>query len=225
MKNRERCLKLRVSNVRIKLAELPGGQQTFVNHGPRGQRTEISAARSLGFNPFAEQEKLTFKSVACFGRSEKTLVNRRERSSSGRAENRRVHGDPAPAATTEAAKGGKFLDRCACFILLSGRQEGHPHAKFDGQVDVFLQSAGAEKLLGDRNEQTGAVAAGAVGIHSAAMGQANKSDKSALDNVARAEATQLSDEAHPAGVVVRVAVEARIPHDPLQPRVRPEVQS
>jgi hypothetical protein len=108
---------------------------------------------------------------------------------------------------------------------LTGRQEGHPYPEFRGKADALVQGSGAKKLFRNGKQQTGPVAAGSVGVHAAAMSEANEGGKRTLDNVARAEAPQLSDESHTAGVVVRVTVKARISHDPLQPLTYPEVQS
>ena len=78
MKNGEGSLELRMSDVGIKLRDLPGSEQAFVNHGARGERTEIDAGSAFGFDAFAEQEKLAFESFACFAGAEKTLLNRGE---------------------------------------------------------------------------------------------------------------------------------------------------
>jgi hypothetical protein len=179
----------------------------------------------LGFDQFAEQKELVFKRFAGFGRAEKALVNRRECSRSGRAEDCVVHRNLAPATTMDIANAGKFLYSRACFLLLTGRKERHSYPEFRGKANAFFSSAGAEKIFRNGKQQTGPVAAGSVGVHSAAVSEANEGGKRALDDVARAEAPQLSDESHTAGVVVRVAVKARISHDPLQPLMYPEVQS
>jgi hypothetical protein len=66
-------------------------------------------------------------------------------------------------------------------------------------------SAGAEEGLWERSEQTGAVAAGAVGVDTSAVGEAFQCGQSKLDNVVAGSATEAGDEASTAGVVVRVA--------------------
>jgi hypothetical protein len=179
----------------------------------------------LGFDQFAEQKELVLKRFGGFVGAEKALVNRRECGRSGGAEDCAVHRNFAPTATMNIAKAGKFLYSGPCFIHLTRREERHPYSEFCGKAKALLSRASAEKLFRNGKQQTGPVAAGSVGVDSAAMSEANEGGKRALDNVARAEAPQLSDESHTAGVVVRVAVKARISHDPLQPLTYPEVQS
>jgi hypothetical protein len=126
-----------------------------------------------------------------------------------------VHRNFAPTATLDIANAGKLLYSGPCFIHLTGREERHPYPEFRGKANALCSSAGAEKLFRNGKQQTGSVAAGSVGVNSAAMSEANEGGKRTLDNVARAEAPQLSDKADTAGVVVRVAVKVQTSHRPL----------
>src|SRR5579862_8130135 len=109
-----------MSDIRVKFAELPGGQQALVNDGARGKRTEIGPRGALGFDQFAEQKELVLKRFAGFAGAEKALVNRRECGRSGGAEDCAVHRNFAPTATLDVANAGKFLHSSPCFILLTG---------------------------------------------------------------------------------------------------------
>jgi hypothetical protein len=159
MKNGEGRLELRMSDVRIKLGDLPGSEQSFVNHGARGERTEIDPLGSLCLGPFAKQKKLAFESFAGFVGAEKTLLNRGERCRGGRSEDRGVHRNFAPAATSHATKTGKLFYRSARFIFLTRRQKGHPDPEFHWQIDALFSRTGAEELFRDGKQQTGAVTA------------------------------------------------------------------
>ena len=61
MEDGEESFKIRVAQVGVKRRELRRSQQSFVNHGPTGQRTEISSGGSDSFGFLAEMEKQEFQ--------------------------------------------------------------------------------------------------------------------------------------------------------------------
>ena len=61
MEDGEWSFKIRIAQVGVKRGQLKRSQQAFVNHGPTGQRTEISSGGSDGLRFFAEMEKQKFK--------------------------------------------------------------------------------------------------------------------------------------------------------------------
>jgi len=66
-------------------------------------------------------------------------------------------------------------------------------------------SAGAEKRLWERCEQTGAIAASAIRVHSSAVGEALQSVQSKLDDVVAGSRAEAGDKSCAASIVVRVA--------------------
>ena len=60
----------------------------------------------------------------------------------------------------------------------------------------------ANQLVRDASQQAGAVTAPAVGVHTAAMRQADQSFERAVDDLARRGSADLGDQADTAGVVV-----------------------
>ena len=87
-----------------------------------------------------------------------------------------------------------------------------PRPKESGRSDIQIAGAFADEIFGDGDEQAGAVAAEAVGIHAAAMGKTRESDEGAFDDIAGTLAAELRDEAYPAGIVVHCGLWRRRAH-------------
>jgi hypothetical protein len=88
----------------------------------------------------------------------------------------------------------------------------HADAEFPGQCNSVSVSSFAEESFRNFQQQTGAIAAAAVGIHAAAMGQADQSAESSFHHGMRRGAAELGNEAHAACVMVGRKCRATFPH-------------
>ncbi len=69
----------------------------------------------------------------------------------------------------------------------------------------MFASTCAKKFLRQGGQQAGTIAAGAVGVHTAAMRQALEGVQSVVDDIVRGRRAETGDEARAAGIVVRMA--------------------
>ena len=121
------------------------------------------------------------------------------------AERIRVGGDAAPAEDAEAlgvgggSDGGFGVGRCG------GWEKCEAQAEYFWQIDALLLRAGTEKFVRERGQQAGAVAAGAIGIDAAAVGQAFESGQGNVDDFMAGGTAEARDETRATGVVVGVA--------------------
>ena len=88
------------------------------------------------------------------------------------AERVRVGGDAAPAENAEALGVGGGGDCRFGVGRCCGWEKCETQAEYFWQIDALLLRAGTEKFVREGGQQAGAVAAGAVGIDTAAVGQA-----------------------------------------------------
>ena len=96
---------------------------------------------------------------------------------------------------------------------MPAREKNHPQPEYFRELNPCSRRAFAEKVLGNRGEQAGAVAAKAIRIHAAAMSQAAEGGQGALDYLARARAAQLGDESDAAGVMIHTKIGGKTAHD------------
>src|SRR5207302_9479895 len=82
-----------------------------------------------------------------------------------------IHGDAALAAHAQALGVRGDFNGCARFLNGGRRKKRKTYGEPFGQFDSLLLSTGAEEGLRERSEQTGAVAAGSVGVDSASVGE------------------------------------------------------
>src|SRR5438132_12858254 len=75
-----------------------------------------------------------------------------------------VYGDAAPADDAEALSVRGDFDGCAGFLHGGRRKKGKTNREHFGQINSLLLSAGAEKGLRKRSEQTCSVAASSVRV-------------------------------------------------------------
>src|SRR5260370_27749968 len=83
-----------------------------------------------------------------------------------------MHGDGAPADDAQALGAGGDFNGGAGLVNGGRRKKGKTDREHFRQVNSLLLSASAEKGLRERSEQTGAVAAGSVGVDSATVSEA-----------------------------------------------------
>jgi hypothetical protein len=94
------------------------------------------------------------------------------------------------------------FNRYASFVFQAWRQEHHAKPKFCRQVDSRFARLLSYEILWDRGEQSCAITAYSIRIHTAAMREAHKRSEGALHHLARARAAQSGDEAYTTCVVV-----------------------
>src|SRR6266481_977000 len=125
----ERCGEGSVAEIFVKLRELPGREETFVNHRLRRERAEIAALRQKRFGAFAEQSELPLEAgdtTRCVERGDEELPDLGHCFEGAAAERVCVRGDAAPAEDAKALGiGGGFncdfsLGRCG------GWKKGEP---------------------------------------------------------------------------------------------------
>jgi hypothetical protein len=116
-----------------------------------------------------------------------------------------VDGHTAPPNDAKTLGVGGGFNGGTGFVDDGRRKKSDADREHFGQVNSLLLSASAEEELWERSEQTGAVAAGSIGVDATTMGEAFQSRQSKLDNVVAGSPAQAGDEAGTAGVVVRVA--------------------
>jgi hypothetical protein len=82
-----------------------------------------------------------------------------------------IGGDAAPADDAQPLGVGGGFDAGAGFGNFRRRKKGKSNGEQLGQPNSLLLSAGAKEGLWERCEQTGAIAAGAIRIHSTAVSE------------------------------------------------------
>src|SRR4029077_9294472 len=166
MKNGESSGERRIAQVFVKLGKLPRREQAFVNDGLRGKRANVGARGQERFGAFSEKRETPLETRGCARGMERLdeklpyFGHRFERTAAQRIS---VHGNAAPSDDAEAlgVRGG--FHGGAGFVNLGGRKKGKADGEHLRELNSLLLSAGAEKSLRERSEQTGTVAAGAVG--------------------------------------------------------------
>ena len=208
MKDGEGRFERGIAQVFVKLGELPGREEAFVDDGLGRKRAEVGAGRQERFGAFAEEGEAPFeagRSAPRMERLDEELPDFRHGFEGAAAERIGIHGNAAPAENAEALGVGGGFDGGASFLGFGGEEKREANGEDFGQLDALLLRARAEEGLGERSEQAGAVAAGAIGVDSTAVGEALEGGQSMLDDLVAGGAAEAGDEAGAAGVVVRVA--------------------
>ena len=84
------------------------------------------------------------------------------------------------------------------------RREEHPDPKIFTKSDLQFGGAGAQEINGQATENSGAVAAGAIGIHTATVREALESLQCKLQDFVGGRSGKARDETCTTGIVVRV---------------------
>jgi len=119
-----------------------------------------------------------------------------------RPEDRRIGGYRAPAKKREIEfrnRGAKSFYRVS---FLARLKKHHADAEFFRQLDPVRESRIAEKSFWNPGQQTGAITAAPIGIHTSAVRQAFQSAEPAFDYGMRRWSAELRDEAHAARVMI-----------------------
>jgi hypothetical protein len=96
--------------------------------------------------------------------------------------------------------------------FLATLKKHHADRKLVRQFNSVDASGPSEESFGKRDQQPGAIAAAAICVHAAAMGQAHQGAESSLDQGMRRGSAQLGDEAHAACIMIVSKPEATVPH-------------
>src|SRR5580704_5448549 len=197
-----------VAEVLVKLRELPGCEETFVDHRLRRERTEIAALWQKRFSALAEKGELPLEAGDASRRVERRdeeLPDFGHGLESFAAERVCVGGDAAPAENAKALGVGGGFYRGFGVGRGSGWKKGEAQAKDSWEVYSLLLRAGTKEFVRERGQQACAVAAGAVGVDTAAMGKAFEGCKCYVDNLMAGRTCKARNEARATGIVVGVA--------------------
>ena len=97
-------------------------------------------------------------------------------------------------------------------IFLATLKKHHADRKLVRQFNPVGASGLSKESFGKRDQQPGAIAAAAIRVHAAPMGQAHQGAESTLDQGMRRGAPQLGDEAHAACIMIVGKLAAALPH-------------
>jgi hypothetical protein len=97
-------------------------------------------------------------------------------------------------------------------------EKRHPHAERSRQFDARFLSAFPEETLREGQQESRAVAAEAIRIHTTPMREPPQCRQGALDHFAGALAAQLRDEANATRIVVDFRTRGKGPHSIYLPR-------
>ena len=143
------------------------------------------------------------------------MADRRERLQGARADDGGVGRNRAPAEKPEANGCGRPFHCDIRFDTRLGSKKHHAHAKLFRQIYADLSGASAEESLGDGGQQAGPIAATAVGVDSAPMGQPGQCGERPFHDLVGTGTTELRDETYAARIMVGRKVLAILCHYPL----------
>ena len=132
-----------------------------------------------------------------------------------RAQGALVERNLTPAGKEKAASADDFLSHVhgAHALQASARQEEKADRNFPFRVKAGIQAAGftSKECRWELGEKAGAVAARAVGIDAAAVGERSQTFQSLFDDAMGGRTIELSHEAHTAGVVLLSSIKSGTP--------------
>ena len=207
MEDCEGRLKSGIAQIGVKLRQAPRAQQALVDDGLRRERTEVGALRRQGFRAFAQQRQMRFKRnrLVIDHRRDKKVPDLRRDFASSPSQQLHGHRDAPPSQDAQ-----RFSHRCPAdgftnFLLAFRGKKHNSYAEAFGQVNSLLFCAGAKEFFGERGQQTGAVAAGAVRINSPAMRQPFQRANRQANNFVAGTSAKSRDKARTTGVVIRMS--------------------
>ena len=203
VEDRKRGLKIWRGEVAIERGKLFGGQQALINDCAGRQRTDIGTRRGRHFDLLAQAKQRAFQVPAATGSAEEALSDGGQCRQRPRPDDRRVSGHFAPAQTAEPMFGREPLNRLAHGPLLARLKKHHAGTKSPGQPDPAFPGPRPQKPLRHRHQQSSAVPAAAIGVHTSAMRQPVQGGQRALHDLARRSCTQPGHKADTTSVVVQ----------------------
>ena len=130
------------------------------------------------------------------------MLDDRQCVESPRTENFGIGRNRTPAQTFQTAFLRLRFDSIASCLFLTRRQKDHSQPKHPGQLDAKFSSTLTNQFVRDTREQTGAVTASAIGVHTSAMRQPDQGFERAVHDLPRSGSADPGDQADTAGVVV-----------------------
>ncbi len=215
--HRQRADRAGVLEIPVELCELMREEQAFVDQRPTRQARDVEgvAARDVALAdgalcPLADHEQLALEArLVLRGRADQHLQDQRRALAGDGAQRRLVHRHRSPAE--QALPGAEDLvleDLLAARpIRRVARQEHAADAVFSrlGQLQA-CGHLGRQELVRDLEQNAGAVARLRIAAGRPAVLEVQQDADPALDDIVRAHAPQVGDEAHTAGVVLEARV-------------------
>ena len=194
--------KIRIAQVGIERRILKSNERYRVNECPALQRIEIRSVGIGGFAFLAKMKQKEFEIRSFRLGSEEALLDCGQRFERPGTRNAGIGRDRTPSQTLQATLLCLRFYGTARRLFLTRRQEDHSESEHRRQLDAGLSRLLANQFVRDASEQTGAVTAPAVGVHTSAMRQPDQSFERAIYDLARRDSADLGDQADTAGVVV-----------------------
>ena len=137
MKNGERRLKIGIAQIGIKRRQLRRREQSFIDHSPARQRTEIGSQRGSASASLRKRKSRSSRSEFRSLRSEITLLNDVAGFRKRVGQQLRDWSEPFanPGIAARILLGLRFDDLARC-LFLPRRQEDHPEPEHRGQLDA-----------------------------------------------------------------------------------------
>lgn len=205
--------------VGVKLGDLRGREEAFVNDGARGEGADVEAGEVLRvgfvFDGVLREEEFPLEFVVCNGfvdTGNEGLHDEGLGFEGFASEAGGVDGDVAPAEEGEAFGVYGINDEFAGVdfgVGVAARDEEHAYAEVRVTLeggDAFAGKVVIEEWIRDLREQSGAVTGHGVGVNGSAVRKRLECRDGAVDDVVGAFAVELGNEADSTGVVLLVAL-------------------
>src|ERR1700730_21884 len=168
------CRKRRVAQILVKLRKLPWREQALVHDCLRRKRADVTACRQKRLGPLAKQRQSPLKarrSARGMKRLEKKLPSFRHGLERQPPQRIGVHRNaPPPKDSQPLDIRGRFYRRSS-FRCCRRRKKRKAKPEDLRKSNSLLLRSRAEESVRNRGQQAGAVTAGAIRVHTAAMGQ------------------------------------------------------
>jgi len=170
------------AQVLVEVRELPGRQQALVHNRARRKRSDITPLGQERFERLRKQREVALEFCGRIGDRgfhgsgfDEKLPDFRHGLKRALAQRIRIGRNFAPARETQLAAADSFFDGALRIGSASVRREEHPDPKTFAKRDLQFGGAGAHESNRQATENSSAVAAGAVGIHTATVRKALES--------------------------------------------------
>ena len=210
------ALDLRVAQVEEVLGKLRRGEHPLVDDGPAGEAADVEGllegrpqgAHGVGQVAAADVEAaLEVELVGQLRRpGDEELADHRLQVAGALAETAVVGGDRAPAEKFQAVLGDDLLGQplAAVAVMVVPRQVEHRHRVVPGrrQAGQILAALAAEEVVGDLQQDAGAVATIRIAADRTAVLEVAQHLEGLLHQLMAAHPLEVDDEADPAGIML-----------------------
>ena len=201
------------------MGDLRRQQQTFVNDGARGERRDVkktlvgqAGGGHLVLGAFADHVELAFQLLFGHppGPPHEDLLDIGLRGARHAANGRGIDGGVAPTEHGETLFTDDALQDAFALqadVRLHGK-EGHAHAVLSRrrQRETELSALAGEELVGDLNQDAGAIAGAGIAAAGAPVRQVDQNLNAFQNDVVRLLALEVRNEADSAGIVLLARV-------------------